>query len=106
MLQTHITLLNEQASRCFSLAKGTQKPKEVLAFLERGQKLLAEARQILKESQEQSTLWYFEFMLHIKREFSFESYIEFNARNNLKPLAESDFNILKNELQSQKVAEY
>ena len=91
MLHTHITLLNEQAEHFFTLAKASKKPKETLAFSERGQQLLSDARQIFRESQEQSILVYFEFMLNIEKEFSFESYLEFNIRNNLKPLNEKEY---------------
>ena len=94
MLSTHIKLLNEQAEDFFEQAKLSQKPKEKLALSERAQQLLAEARQILKDSQEQTTLFYFEFMLNIKKKFSFESYLEFSYRNNLKPLSKTDYDLM------------
>lgn len=94
MLETQITLLHSQAKKCFKLADLSSKTREFLALSERGEHLLAEARTILKEEQEQSTLYYFEFMLHLKKEFSFETYLEFTYRNGIKTLCEEDYNSL------------
>lgn len=91
MLKSQISALTEQASFHFEQAKIATTTASQIAHSEQANGLLKEARAVAEKSRRESVLVYFEFMLNIKKEFSFESYLEFCIRNGLKQLSEEDY---------------
>lgn len=91
MKTTHVALLNEQASHYFEQAILSTKSREKLSYTETARAMLKEAREIIQSSRRNSIMVYFEFMLLLKKQPEYKSYLEFCARNDLDLLSESDY---------------
>jgi len=91
MLKSQLLTLTNTGNALLEKASACTKAQDAKTFAELALKCLSDARDLARDLQNNSILFYCECYLHLKAELTYRGYLDFCARNGLEIASEVDF---------------